>query len=453
MSNAHQSANWKDNVKSGTGGINRSGLIWVGGFLLVFGIWAILVPLAGAVVANGKVISAGNNKIIQHLGGGSILAIHARDGDTVKKGDLLFTLDPINDSTELERLSAKRAQLRASEARFTALMEGKDEIEFPREFFSIDKSGLRGAIDQQQATNTLYKQLIVDEKATFMADREALEKEIAAFEEQIEGFGEQINGFAARLKSNRSKLGILRAQEKRMAPLAAKGYIARAKFDELKLQIGEVQNAIAGEKAEIAGLEHRIAETKSRIVLSKKTRYANFGSKLTMARSEIAQVENQMSAVGDSLDKREIRAPVSGIVARSTVHTIGGVIAPGERIAEIVPTGTLPLIEARVLPQNIDSVATGQEAEIQITAFNARLNDPIKADVVYIEADSKLDEITGEIYFTVRLEAKGEGNENARVNDLKSGMLAQVFIKTEPRTFLAYLLKPISESFQRAFRD
>ena len=170
-------------------------------------------------------------------------------------------------------------------------------------------------------------------------------------------------------------------------------------------------------------------------------------------RSEIATLSAKVLAAQNNVQKRYVRAPVSGVVAKSSVHTVGGVVRSGDVIAEIVPSEASRIVEALVSPQDIDYVRAGQEAEVIVTAFNRRLYDPVKASVEFVAADSIPDEKSGERFFSVRLKLLEPPTENNRLANLRPGMQSEVYVTTSRQNFLSYALKPISDSFRRAFRE
>ena len=448
---------WKSGVRDETRSIARTGLLIVGGFLLIFGGWALLFPLASAVVAGGVVISAGQNKLIQHPVGGSILEILARDGDKVAQGDPIVILDPVVDEAQYDQLRSRQATLKATEARIEARLSGADTVAFPPEFqaasISQASTGSATSPTREMALRDHYRRIMADEVETFRSGRKRLEEEVAAYREQVESLRKQAVGIDAQKASADSQLDILRDQADRMRPLVRDGYVARRELNDIDRQINDLEGNATNLAAEALSTRHKISEVENRIQQTIQQNREELGMELAKVRGEISELDNQLRAAGDSVEKREVRAPVSGVVAKSSVHTIGGVVRAGDIIAEIVPGDSVPMIEAKVKPSDIDYVQAGQRAEVVITAFNRRLYDPVNAEVELVEADAELNERTQEKFFTVRLKITDTPSQFNRVNDLRPGMEAEVFIQTERRTFLTYLLKPISDSFRRAFQE
>jgi len=444
---------WKDIIPTETQLISRVGILSVGGFILLFVLWSIFIPLSGAVVANGSIISAGQNKLIQHPAGGTVVAIYAFDGQSVQAGEPIITLDPIVDQAELDRLRGQRFLARAIEARLLAQLSGKSTIRFPPEFDISNSLGLRGRIGTVPVKRYLLARLVQGQKDEFTAAQKRLDQEIAGLQQQSEALKEKNRGLRARLESLSAQVEILENQVQRIRPLVAEGYVARNRANEVERQLLEIIGDVADTSGEIASTKHRIAEIQNRIAQTQAASQEKISEELTRARAEIVTYDNQIKAAENIVDRREIIAPVSGTITNSKIHTIGGVVRPGDIVAEVVPASEGLVVEARIMPQDIDYVRNGQTAEIVITAFNRRLYDPIQTIVDYVAADAQIDERTGESYFVVRLKLSGTSSNDNRISDLRAGMQSEVYISTEKRSFLNYLLKPVSDSFRRAFRE
>ena len=444
---------WKNRVQTDVKGITRKGILSVGGFGLAFCVWAVLFPLSSSVIALGAVTSAGQNKLIQHQFGGAVAKIHALDGQRVNKGDPIFTLDPIVDQSQLNQFQSRRSLLLAVEARLVAELDDSDKIDFPDELTSTTSEGLRGGLNASVNGSFHIRNLINDQINTWKASRKTFQQEVSALGEQILSFENQIAGQKARRNSAREQFQILNSQIKSMRPLVKQGYVSKIQFSETRRLASERKGELENTKSEIASLTHRIGETKARISQVNGEYDQRLSNDLVTTRGELAEITAQITAALSTVQNRNIKAPVTGVMVKSVVHTIGGIVRAGDTVAEIVPEGAEPLIEARIAPEDIDSVHKQQAAKIIITAYNGRLYDPISAKVEYVAADSSIDSDTGIVYFAARLKLSEEPTKFNRISDLRSGMVAEIFIETGARTFLSYLVKPISDSFRRAFQE
>ncbi len=451
---ANRDRSWNDDVKRDTAQIAKFGYLSVGLFLAVFCTWAVLFPLASAVVARGTVISSGKDKLIQHPTGGTITAIHVTDGARVAKGAPILTLDPVVDKAELNRLESRLFSQKAARARLSSFIAGKDEIEFPSPAEKVGDLGLRAGADSGPAAYSPSLQRIINTQIEeFAAIRHNLLKETEALVEQKRSLEEQLKGLVAREQSMKTQLSLIEKQEADMAPLARKGFVARNRFNELRLQVSELQAAAADNSANVLAIHHQIDEVDYRIDQITAGRREDAARQLTAASVEIEELRNQVIAARRIFEQRQIVAPVSGIVSGFSVHTVGGVVTPNQTIAEIVPEDAGFSVEARIEPKDIDVIQPGGTADIVITAFNNRLYDPVKAEIAYIAANSVINEQTGEFFYTVRLDVNAASNPLQLISKIRAGMEGDVFIQTGSRVFLSYLFAPIADSFRRAFRE
>ncbi|MEM9496142.1 MAG: HlyD family type I secretion periplasmic adaptor subunit [Pseudomonadota bacterium] len=442
---------WARNVRTSARELYVFGLWSIGGFALLFFLWGAFFPLASAVVAVGSVTPAGNVKAVQHQHGGAIAKIHMRDGDFVRAGDPIVTLDPIVDRAELDRLKAARLLQTAIEARLVAELDGAKTITFPDQFYALRDGGLRQNTSSEENTGA-RQQIMMDQISEFEARRQRLDEETAGLQQQKKAIEEDVRGLEAQRASLARQRRNLKGQLDRIRPLVEAGHYARNQADELERQFISIQGDSRAVQSELAGAEHRIGELKNRVEGAKAAARAEVGGELSEVRGEIASLEQQITAAGDVVSKREIKAPVDGILTKSSVHAVGEVVGSGDVIAEIVPAGG-HVVSARIPLQDIDNVQAGQEAEIVVTAFNRRLYDPFDANVEYVAADAELDERTGEEFFQIRLTLAELPNISPQLGALRAGMQCEVYITTGKRSFFEYVFQPVVDSYRRAFRE
>ncbi|MFW5442908.1 MAG: HlyD family type I secretion periplasmic adaptor subunit [Methylococcaceae bacterium] len=446
----NQSENWVDIVATDTRAISTFGLIAFGIFISTFGLWAVLFPLSSAVVAKGFVIPIGKSKRVQHPTGGAVIQIHAIDGQAIKVGDLIVTLDPIVDQSELDNLQSRYVLLNAMEARLVAQNKGKVTIQFPDSFYAVTDKAIAG--EPKHLLNFRYDQLMADQQRELDAKRQLMTKELSELNQQISSFRGQLISLSSQKKNIVKQKENIYNRLMRIEPLVEKDYFPRNEADELKLQYLEVSADLDSVTSQITRLKFSINETKDRKATTIASRRSTISSELSEIRGEKDTVNNQITAAVSTLEKRDIKASAAGILTKSSVHTIGGVVGPGEIIAEIVPVGGYK-VEARIALKDIDYVHPGQTARVVITAFNRKKNDPIPATVDYVAADSEIDNNTGEQFFVVRLVLEELPEVANQLNNLRAGMESEVYIITGERTFLNYIMKPLTDGFRRAFQE
>lgn len=443
---------WREQVISDVNQPIRTGQRVLGVFVLIFGVWAITAPISSAVIASGVVISAGQNKLVQHPAGGAVATIHVRDGERVAGGDPIITLDPIVDEADLDRLRARLASARAVEARLVAQMDGAAKPDFPADLEN-EARALRGSVSPDGAVQPLPGTIVANQLSAFRAGRDRLQRELGGLREQLAVLDRQAEGLAVQFESRESQLRRLVQQGDKMRPLARAGYVARTRMDELDNQISQLRSDVAQLSSDRSATEHRRAEIVNRIAQVIAADRQTSAAELTDVRTEVAELRNQIRAADRIVDQRVLRAPVSGVITNLQTHTEGGVVQPGETLAEIVPADSSHFVEARVRPEDIENLHDGQKADIVITAFNRRLVDPLEAEVTYIAADAETDPDSLTRFFTIRLQVDPNAGAGDAARRIHNGMSAEVYIESDRRVFMSYLLKPVMDSFRRAFRE
>jgi len=411
--------------------------------------WGATFPLASAVVATGKVISSGQNKLLQHPSGGVVRAISAEDGAFLKKGQLVATIEPASAIAELASLTANRNLLLAKKSRLMAAKSGADAYEMPKPaaLSFADLRGSTSAVAVSEHTGSLVYQ---EQEAEFNASTLRHKSELSLLQNQLTSLEGDYYSKGNQLEQQKARLALLEKQYVEMEPLVENGHVARIRLWDLESNRLQVKTEVAELEGMLDALIGKMDEIKDQIAVTSATREQKNSRELTDVLSELASIEDRIEAARKLVDYAEIRAPVSGTLTNVTIHTVGGVVQPGATIAEVVPTNQPLQVEARVQPADIASVALEQEAEVVVTAFNRRLDDPIEGRISYVSADSQLDETTGEPYFVVRMKIFPQENVARR---LKAGMFTEIYIQTEARSFMSYLGRPITDSFRKAFRE
>ncbi|GAB2795261.1 HlyD family type I secretion periplasmic adaptor subunit [Halomonas shantousis] len=421
-------------------GYRRVGLI----ILLVafggFGGWALAANLAVAVVAPGAVSVESFKKTIQHYEGGIVSDIRVSDGDHVTAGDTLIVLDNTQSLSQLQIAQAQYDINRASEVRLLAEQSGTETLSFPDELLD--------------STSPRVKEVLAVQRGLFLARRQALQGTLEALDQQIVQMNEQIEGLQAQTDINQKRIASLRDEAADFRSLFKEGLGDNQRLRELERQILQYQGENAQHKAEIARLKSQISENE----VQKQVRIQEFqkevGEQLRQAQAQIADAEERITALSDQVRRTTVTAPVSGTVVGLKVHTIGAVVRAGDPIMDIVPSGDGFVVEARIPDRDIDNIYPGQFAEIRFSAFNQRLSNVIKGEVINVSADSFEDEATGARYYKARVKVTEQGKREMTENmQLLAGMPAEVMIRTGERTFASYIAKPITDMLARAMRE
>ena len=419
--------------------------ILVGGWFFIFvfgflGLWAAFAPLASAAIAPGKVILSGNKKTIQHLEGGVVEEILVREGQTVKKDQPLVRLNETASRARLDLFRKQYQTAKASEARLIAERDGTEEIAFPEELLKEKE-----ASDTLKEILTSQERLFESRRATQQGKQKVLEQKKAQFKEEISGLGSQVSSATEQIK-------LLGEEIRAVKKLLRQGNAQKPRLLALQRQQAELKGNRGDYKARISRAEQAIGEADLQIINS-NNEFANaVAAEKREVVDKLADLQERLKASTDIMDRIVITAPLSGVVTSLQVHTIGGVIQPGETVLEIVPIDEL-LVEAQVAPQDIDVVRAGLEARVMLSAYAARRVPPIAAKVVHVSPDRFEDKRTGMPYYSARIRVNEKDLSEHEGIELTPGMPADALIVTGERSVLSYLMTPITDSFRLAFRE
>ena len=423
----------------------RRMLVWSFAIVAVFfgglGTWAMLAPLHSAAVATGEVVVEGNRKTVQHLEGGIVSEIRVDEGTRVEAGDVLVRLDPTQAKAQLDLLRSRQHTALAREARLVAERQRADSVTFPRE--------LKAAASE----NPDVASMMESQRELFADRRSSLTGQIDILNRRMDRYREQIDGFRAQLGSLDTQAALISEEVASVQNLLERGLERRPRLLALQRRAAELDGSEGDLLARIAQAKQNIAESEARIIQLRNQRREEVSTRLRETRSQLFELEEQLNAQRDVVARTRVRAPRSGTVVDMQVHTQGGVIRAGDKIMDIVPSGEDLLVDARVRPRDIDVVRAGLPAEVRLTAYQRRTTPTIHGEVVSVSADRLIDEQTGEAYYTARVRIDQASLARAENVTLSPGMPAQVMIRTGERTALDYILSPIADTLNQAFRE
>jgi len=410
--------------------------------LLVIGVggWAVMTEYSGAVIAPAQVVIDGDLKRIQHPTGGVVAELAVRDGQRVEAGDLLVRLDDTLARTDLAIVSKALDELAARQARLEAEHAGLASILFPADLLRrTDETNVALAVTGERQRFVSRNQTNKGQKEQLMKRVLQLKEEISGYEAQFASKGEQMEWVTKEL------VGINELWQKHLVAYSRVTNLEREKA------------RLAGERGQLTAL---MAQTRGKALeLEVEFRQIDFDLRAEVNRelSEIRASKTELTereiAARDQLQRIDMRAQLSGVIHELDVHTIGGVIAPGEPVMLIVPDGAALIVQARVQPQDIDQIVVDQSTIVRLTAYSQQTTPELNGTVSLISADVSQDEKSGEHYYTVQIAVPE--NEVARLAGLLvvPGMPADVFIQTNSRTVISFLTRPLRDQVMRAFRE
>lgn len=393
----------------------------------IFGTWAAVAPLDGAVHAPGVVTVQTYRKTVQHLEGGIVKDVLARDNDMVKKGDPVIILDDSQLRAEYEVTRNQLIVAKAMEARLIAERDDKPEITFD---LMVEPNSPRG-IEARE-----------NEIQVFNARRGARLGQIAVLQERIGQLNQQIKGIEAVIATKNNLEKSYRGEITELTDLLSQGFIDKQRMLDQERKLDMLKSEVADHRSSITKTRLQINETQLQILQINKDFSSEVSSKLAEIQTKAYELQERITALEDRLNRVVIRAPDDGMVIDMTVHTIGGIVRPATPLLDIVPSVSDLIVEAQVAPQDISRIAIGKVTDIRFSAFNASTTPVIPGEVTNISADRLTNEKTGQPYYLVRAKVTPEGMDTLGELKLLAGMPADVLIKTGERTLLDYLLQP-----------
>lgn len=404
-----------------------------------FGGWTATTNIAGAVIAPGTIAVDSKVKKVQHLTAGIVGELHVRDGDTVTAGEILIRLDDTVSRSNLAVIVRSLDELTARETRLTAERDDVHEFSFPRSFLS-------------RAQDPDVRHVMTSEMRLFVLRRDARRGQKKQLEEQIVQLQDQIQGYIEQAEAGRRQNELIQKEIEGVSELWRKNLVPLSRLTALQREAARLDGENSRLTASIAEARGKISETKLKIIQIDQDLRSEVARELREIQGKIAELNERRITAEEELKRSDIRAPQNGIVHELSVHTVGGVISPGEQIMLIVPNHDALTVEAKVDPRDINNVAVGQKAILHFPAFDMRTTPEINGSVTIVSADTTQDQKSDAAYYRVRIRLPPEEIARLGRNKLVPGMPVESFIETTPRTALSYFVKPLWDQIEKAFR-
>ncbi|MEE4140297.1 HlyD family type I secretion periplasmic adaptor subunit [Pseudomonas viridiflava] len=424
-----------DDMPTSDRGIRRIGATIVLVTFGLFGIWAAFAPLGNAVYGTGLVTVQTYRKTVQHLEGGIVKELLARDGDTVKEGDPLIVLDDAQLSAQYE---STRNQLISTKAREARLRAERDDLP------AIPPLQVSGT-DSQRA-----QEAIEGEAQVFNARKASRLGEIAVQRERIGQLKQQVLGLKDMIRTKVNLEKSYSGEIVELKDLLRQGFVDKQRLLEQERKLDMLKSEVADHESTITKTLLQINETELQIIQLTKNFSSEVVKELSDVQAKVFDLQETATALQDRLSRVVIRAPEDGMVLDMKVHTVGGVVSAGTPLLDIVPESSELVVEAHVSTNDIDRVAVGRLTDVRFSAFNSATTPVIPAIVTRVSADRLTDQQSGEPYYLVRVKLTEEGLKRLGDRKLQPGMPAEVLINAGERTMLEYLLKPAGNMFVKS---
>jgi membrane fusion protein len=409
---------------------------------LVCGIggWAATTELSSAVIGEGVIVVNGDVKKIQHLTGGIVSQLLVAENDHVTAGQVLIRLDGTTTKAQLSIVESTLAQLYARRARLKAERIGAESFEVEENISDLTSS-------------TSAQKLLDGEQKLFDSRRSALVGMKSQLESRKDQLGEQIKGLVVQINATNDSLGLIEEELEGVDTLYKKGLVTLQRLNQLKRARADLQGNSGQEIAAKAEAEGKAIEIDRQSIQLDEDRRSEIAKDLTDVEAQIAEYEERRGTALDQLHRLEITAPLSGRVHELAVHTVNGVIDPGQTLMLVVPENDDLTVEAKVATRDIDQIHVSQSVDVRFSAFDQRTTPDVSGEITSIAPDIVRDERTGISYYPIRVKPKAESLAKLKSIKLYPGMPAEVFIKIGDRTVISYLTKPLSDQMQHVFRE
>ncbi|MFC7500272.1 HlyD family type I secretion periplasmic adaptor subunit [Enterovirga sp. GCM10030262] len=411
-------------------------LLWmIVGFVLVFIIWASLTQLDRTVRGQGRIIPSSQLQIVSNLEGGIVEEILVRTGDMVKRGAALIRLDETATGSDYSSNQSQFDSLRAKIARLEAEVAGRSP-DFPA------------------ATNPSLAEQIAIERSLHTARMADLTSMLGAANARAVQAERSVAEAEAALASRRSALGAAETELNLIRPLVERGIEPRLTLVQAENTAAIASSDVAAASAAVSRAQSSVAEARASLAQQRQDWRSRAAQELAAAQAEMVALRRALPALSERVERTVVRSPLAGRVNRVLVTTVGGTIQPGAPLVEIVPSEENLLVEVQMRPSDIAWVRIGQDAKINITAYDSSIYGALDGKVVAISPDATLNERTGESFYTVRVatDDKLVGKEGKPL-EIGPGMIADVSLLGDKRSVMSYILSPLTKLSQTALRE
>ncbi len=416
-----------------------AGTLVVGLLLSGVASFSTMASISSAVIAPAVVAVAGHPKKVQHLEGGIVSTLQVRNGDAVQVGAILVQLDDTEATANLEIIRRKIDEYNALRKRLKAEIDGALEAPPPSEAVLAS-----GGLDVREIWD--------DQARIFTARREARTGRENQLNERIAQLQQVTIGLQAQQTSLARQMALIEDELNGLEELEAQQLVAKTKIASVRREAARLAGEHSQHQAEIAKTNVQVSEIKLQIAEHRQQFLSETLAELRDVDAQLAESREKDIALSARLSRMTIVAPQAGVVHKLTAHTVGGVVAPGDVIMEIVPQEDELLFEGRLDPAYVDQVAVGQQAGVRLVALDQTKTPEVEGSVTAIAPDVRSDGPNSPPYYaiTVRLEPEVERQLPAR---LVPGMPVELLIKGQDRTVLNYLVKPLADRIAHTFRE
>lgn len=429
----------------GTAAVDRSmrayqwlGMAVIVGLFVVLGGWASLAAISSAVIVPGTVAVAGHPKKVQHLEGGIVSEILVKNADIVAAGDPLLRLDPTETNVNLQIVQGQIAELNALRARLKAELQRAAELPMP------GKIATDATID--------VREIWQDQAKLLKSRREARLGKEQQLAERIQQMEQVVVGLDAQRVSLDQQLALIKDELDGLLILDRQNLVPKSKLAAVQREAARLDGQRGQHLSEIARTKVQITETRLQIVEYQQQTETEIVQELRDTEAKLAEVREKETAMASRVKRLTLLAPIGGIVHKLNVHTVGGVVPPGETMLEIVPQEEALVLDGRLDPSFVDQVTPGQSVGIRLVALDQKETPEIDGEVVSIAPDVRQDNPQTPPYYAMRVKIDDISLADV-TGRLVPGMPVELLVRGTNRTVLTYLVKPLTDRIAHTFRE
>ncbi|MBO9707873.1 MAG: HlyD family type I secretion periplasmic adaptor subunit [Caulobacter sp.] len=425
----------------------RLGAAVAGVFFVGFLGWAALAPLDAGAYAHGVIAVSGNRQAVQNRDGGVVTAIRVQEGQSVVKGQILIEISATDLRASERGMTGEVLTLLAQRARLRAERDRLPTFAAPPEFADLNPE------DKPLAEDALRLQ-----RQQFQARRNSLDTQRGVLSQRILQLSEQTSGAERQLDANREQQKLIDEELKGVQDLAAKGFAPKTRVLALQRSAASLTGEDGAYRAQIARNNEAVGETRLQTLSLERQMMEEVAGQLRDIQVRLDDLQPKLIAAREQLARATVRAPAGGKVVGLSVFTVGGVVAPGQTLMEIVPQDRRLVIQAKVSPNDADDLHVGQTTQVRFTSLHERDLPLLDGTLTKLSADSFTDEKTGQQYFRAEVSVPPEELDEIRrirgeQTGLQAGLPVEVLVPLRKRSALAYLVEPLTQTFWRMGRE
>lgn len=404
-------------------------------------IWAVVAPLDSAVVAVGILKVANYRQVVQHQEGGIVKAILVRNGDQVKRGQPLLTIEDLRVTATVDALEQQYYSEWAKNVRLQSEREMNPVLAWPDEL-------------RVKAAVAPISEVLAKERELFEQRKRTLDLQVGILGRQTQDAGDEITATARQVEADKASVNAAKNEVRANRTLLDKGFVSPARMMALERAEADYLSRQAEHEADLARARQKQSDLRFRLEGLRNSYRDGAAGELRDSTDRLNDIRQKVKPLVDARERQQVVAPTDGLVVDMKVHTIGAAIGPREVLMEVVPQGQKLVAELNLPVDSISDLKIGMPAEVRLKAFQQRTTPLVTGRLEYVSADALTDpRAPQQTFYLARVSIDEAALKAANIGVLQAGMPVEVYLRSRSRSAMAYLLDPVTQSLDRAFRE